>query len=228
MLHGNPNSATSGDSLVKSILVLEDVPDVRAWLVELVGMAFAGATVTEAGSLAHAMSAIEQQQFDLALIDINLPDGNGVSVLQVLRARAPMTYCVMATIFDDDENIFRALQSGAQGYLLKQEPRERLLEGLQGILAGEPPLSPHVARRILTHFHQLSAPVPIDGHGLSPREREILALVAKGLNRVEIGKVLGISATTVATHIGAVYRKLDISTRSEATVEAVRMGLVRT
>lgn len=228
MLHGTPCPAAGWDSLVKSILVLEDAPDVRAWLVELVGTAFAGATVTEAGSLGQAMSAIEQQQFDLALIDINLPDGNGVSLLQALHARAPATYCVMATIFDDDENIFRALQSGAQGYLLKQEPRERLLEGLQGILAGEPPLSPHVARRILTHFRQASAPAPVDGHGLSPREREILTLVAKGLNRVEIGNVLGISATTVATHIGAVYRKLDISTRSEATVEAIRMGLVRT
>jgi DNA-binding NarL/FixJ family response regulator len=212
---------------MKSVLVLEDAPDVRAWLVELVGTAFVEATVTEAGTLAQALSAIGQQAFDLALIDINLPDGNGLSLLQALRARTPATYCVMATIFDDDENIFHALQAGAQGYLLKQEPRERLLEGLQGILAGEPPLSPHVARRILTHFRKAAAPSPVDDYGLSPREREILTLIAKGLNRAEIGKMLGISPATVATHIGAVYRKLDVSSRSEATVEAIRMGLMR-
>lgn len=212
---------------MKSALVLEDAPDVRAWLVELVGCAFPGVTVSEAGSLTQALNIIDQQAFDLALIDINLPDGNGLALLQALREHSPTTYCVMATIFDDDENIFRALQGGAQGYLLKQEPRERLLAGLRGILAGEPPLSPHVARRILTHFRNSAPPVSPQDPGLSPREREILTLVAKGLSRAEIAKVLGIGVTTVATHIGAVYRKLEICSRSEATVEAIRLGLVK-
>jgi DNA-binding NarL/FixJ family response regulator len=212
---------------MKSVLILEDMPEVRAWLVEAVGTAFPEAAVTEAGSLAQAMNAIRDQTFDLALIDIHLPDGNGLNLLAALRQKSPATYCVIATIFDDDEHIFQALQGGAQGYLLKQEPCDRLLAGLQGIMAGEPPLSPHVARRILGHFQQAPAPASAEESDLTAREREILTLVAKGLNRGEIAKVLGIGATTVATHIGAVYRKLDISSRSEATVEAIRMGLVR-
>ncbi len=217
---------------MKSALILEDMPEVRAWLVETVHTAFPGAAVTEAASLTQAMSAIKHQTFDLALIDLHLPDGNGLDLLTTLRQRAPATYCVIATIFDDDEHIFQALQGGCQGYLLKQEPRERLLTCLHGILAGEPPLSPHVARRILTHFRQPPAPatpspVPAPECNLTAREREILTLVAKGLNRGEIAKVLDISPTTVATHIGAVYRKLEICSRSEATVEAIRLGLVK-
>ncbi len=213
---------------MKSALILEDAPEVRAWLVELVDQAFPGVAISEAGSLAQALNLVKQQAFDLALIDINLPDGNGLTLLQALHDRSPATYCVMATIFDDDENIFRALQTGAQGYLLKQEPRDRLLADLRGIVAGEPPLSPHVARRIMTHFCKPAVTEPAPACSLSAREREILTLVAKGLSRGEIAKVLGIGATTVATHIGAIYRKLNICSRSEATMEAIRLGLVKT
>lgn len=212
---------------MKQILIIEDNADVREWLVDLVGTAFRGACISVATSVMQAMDMLDQK-FDLALIDINLPDGNGLSVLEALQSRSPATYCVMATIFDDDENIFRALQIGAQGYLLKQETDDRIIAALLGILAGEPPLSPHVARRILTHFRQPSPPpVSIDA-GLSDRERETLALIAKGMSRAEVARTLGISVTTVATHIGSVYRKLNISSRSEAAVEAIRLGLIQT
>lgn len=211
---------------MKQILIIEDNADVREWLVDLVKTAFRGASISVAASVVQAMDILEQK-FDLALIDINLPDGNGLSVLEALQSRSPATYCVMATIFDDDENIFRALQIGAQGYLLKQESDDRIVAGLLGILAGEPPLSPHVARRILTHFRQPSPPpsASIDA-GLSDRESETLALISKGMSRAEVARELGISVTTVATYIGSVYRKLNISSRSEAAVEAIRLGLI--
>ncbi len=214
---------------IGSVLILEDADDIRRWLVGLVGTAFPGAAVTEAATLAQAMQAAQAQSFNLALIDLHLPDGSGIALLQALRQASPGTYCVIATIFDDDENVFRALQSGAHGYLLKDQPDDRLLACLKGILNGEPPLSPTVAVRILGYFRQNQPPKtpPDEKSRLSEREREILTLAAKGLNRAEIAKALGISPATVATHIGAVYRKLNISSRSEATVEAVRLGLIR-
>ena len=211
---------------MKSVLILEDNSDVRAWLAELVSLAFPGISVSEAGSIRQAFGLIEKS-FDLALIDINLPDGNGLSLLSELQTKSPSTYCVMATIFDDDENIFRALQLGAQGYLLKQDTEDKLLAGLLGILAGEPPLSSYVARRIITHFRQQPEKPLVTNATLSERELEILTLIAKGLNRAEAARMLNICTATVASHIGSVYRKLNISNRSEATTEAIRMGLIR-
>jgi DNA-binding NarL/FixJ family response regulator len=211
---------------MKSALILEDTADVRRWLANLLATAFPAVAITEAGSLTQARQAAASRTFDLALIDISLPDGSGITLLEELRRGAPQTFCVMATILDDDENVFRALRSGAQGYLLKDDPEEKLVASLEGILRGEPPLSPSVARRMLGYFRNIE-PEANDAR-LTDREREVLTLVAKGLSRAEIAGALSVGITTVASHIGAVYRKLDISSRPEATVEAIRMGLIRT
>jgi len=205
-------------------LIVEDHEAVRVWLAALLSRAVPGIAMVLAGSVAEARRFAEREQFDLALLDIGLPDGNGVDLVEVLRRQHPPTYCVMATIVDDDEHVFRALRAGAQGYLLKDEPEEQLLAGLHGILNGSPPLSPAVARRVLRHF--AAAPEPVASR-LSDREQEILTLLAKGLNRGEIAHALGIGVSTVATHVGGIYRKLHISSRSEATVEAIRLGLLR-
>lgn len=213
---------------IQSVLILEDTSDVRHWLINLVTTAFPNCIINEAATLAQALQLIKNQTYDLALIDINLPDGNGITLLQALRQQYPQTFCIIATIFDDDDNVFRALQAGAHGYLLKDQPDERLLASLKGILNNEPPLSPSVALRILGYFRQSQPAVPqAEKTRLSDREREVLTLIAKGMNRAAIASQLDISATTVATHIGAVYRKLNISCRSEAAVEAIRLGLIK-
>lgn len=121
------------ESVIKSVLILEDTADVRAWLAELLGRAFPGIAVTAVATLAQAQAAISSGTFDLALIDISLPDGNGVTLVGELRARCPATYCVMAAIFDDDDHVFRALRAGAHGYLLKGEPEHTLVTRLQGL-----------------------------------------------------------------------------------------------
>jgi DNA-binding NarL/FixJ family response regulator len=211
---------------MKSVLILEDTADVRDWLARLIERAFPGIVVSAVALLAQAQAAIRTATFDLALVDINLPDGNGVTLVDELRARSPATYCVMATVFDDDDNVFQALRAGSHGYLLKGDPEHELVARLNGILRGEPPLSPSIARRVLGYFSQPQVK-RADGTSLTDREREVLILIAKGLNRPEIGELLGIGSSTVATHIGAVYRKLDISSRPEATIEAMRMGLLR-
>jgi len=207
-----------------NVLLLEDHDDTRQWLHELLLEAFDRAHIDEAASLAQARRHLARQNFQLAIIDLHLPDGNGIDILKQLTAERPDTFCVVATIFDDDQHIIPAIQAGAQGYLLKEQPKEKLLSHLQGIVRGEPPLSPPVARRILKHFRR--PPSQETNSGLTRRETDILTMIAKGLNRAEIGKLMDISPNTVATHIGTIYNKLNISSRAEATMEAVRMGLV--
>lgn len=214
---------------MQTALVLEDFADTRIWLCEVLHEAFTDIVITEAATVQQAKKLLDAQTFDLALIDISLPDGSGIDVISNIVARSPTTYCVVATIFDDDQHLFSALQAGAQGYLLKEQPKEQFINSLSGLLNGEPPLSPPIARKILRHFQtptttETPQQEKID---LSEREREILTLVAKGFKRNEIGPMLGISPHTVATHLKTIYSKLNVSSRAEATMEALRMGLVR-
>lgn len=216
---------------MKKILLVEDYEEVRHWLSELIHIAFGDdIQLTAVATVKEAMDTIENNTFDLAVIDYNLPDGEGPEIILKIKTTAPDTYCVVATIFDDDEHIINALKVGAQGYLLKDQDNNELLNNLRGILKDEPPLSPPIARRIIQQFQN---PDPIyieddeENARLSKRETEILTLVAQGLNRTEISELLHLSVHTVSSHIKSIYRKLDISTKPEATMKAIRMGLVK-
>ena len=132
----------------------------------------------------------------------------------------------MATIFDDDEHLFPALRAGAHGYLLKDETPELLIQQLQRISAGHPPLSPSVARRMLTHFRLIQETVKMDTTALTPRERQVLVQLAQGIGISSIAHDLSISRHTVGDHVKNIYRKLNISSRAEAALRAQNMGLV--
>jgi DNA-binding NarL/FixJ family response regulator len=131
---------------------------------------------------------------------------------------------VVATIYDDDQHVFPALRAGAHGYVLKEQSREVLARLLTGIVSGEPPLSPSIARKMLRFFNP--APTPDDEAGLSPREEEVLRLIAKGYTLAAVGDLLKISRHTVAGYVKALYRKLNVTSRAEATLEAARRGIV--
>lgn len=208
---------------MQSALVLEDVSEARQWLVQVLSRAFDGIAVTEAADIAGAIEALDRQAFDIALIDLQLPDGSGVEIIDRINREQTDTLCVVASIFDDDGHIFPALQAGAQGYLLKERPQAELVEQLKGIAGGQPPLSPAIARRLLTHFQGMK---PEDDVHLTPRETEVLRLVGKGIRLVDIGEMLQISRHTAADHVKSIYRKLNISSRAEAAVEAMKRGLL--
>lgn len=216
---------------METILVVEDHEQMRAWLCEVAEKAFPDADVVAFSTLAQARRSLESRRFSLALVDIGLPDGNGIDLIRELALQVePECYPVVTTIYDDDQHLFAALEAGAKGYLLKDQPRERLCAQLQGIGRGEPPLSPSVARRILRYFQPATNARP-GGDGpsetqLTQRETDVLRLLARGLKRQEIADRLGITANTVAGYVKTIYRKLNISGRSEATLQAVRMGLV--
>lgn len=184
-----------------------------------------GIAVLEAETIGEAKVILEGNIVNLALLDINLPDGSGIDLARDITATSNDTYIVMTTIFDDDKHLFAALQAGAKGYLLKEQPRTQLIQHIQGILKGEPPLSPSIARRILTYFQD--APVQKSDSCLSKREEEVLTLAAKGYKTKEISKMLEISLNTTAGYLKSIYKKLNISSRAEATLEATKLGLVK-
>ena len=206
-------------------LVVDDQASSRAWLEQALEQAFPGIAIAAAGSLAEAGRLLDPPP--LALIDLGLPDGSGVSLIERLRGRS---MCVVATVFDDDAHLFPALHAGAEGYVLKDQGHESLAEMLRGIAAGQPPLSPSIARRLLRHFAPqhgpAGAPAVAAENALTPRETEVLRLIAKGMTRQEVAQLLAISAHTVAGYLKDIYRKLNVGSRAEATLEAARRGLV--
>jgi DNA-binding NarL/FixJ family response regulator len=211
------------------ILLLEDLPEIRSWLHSLVLLVFPGAQVSEAARVHDALALVSALRFDLALIDLGLPDGSGVEVVTALREQQPEAQSVVVTIHDDDEHLFPALQAGAFGYILKEQPREMISEQLHRISQGEPPLSPSIARRVMAHFSAqakpASAPHLLPHVSLTERETEVLLRVAKGYTLPEIGVQLGLSRHTIADYVKQIYRKLNVSSRAEAALEAQRLGL---
>lgn len=208
-------------------LVVEDLAATRRWLGEALAEAFPGIAVRAAAARAEALALLAEPAFDVALVDIDLPDGSGLDVIAALRERMPRTVSIVTTIFDDDAHVFPAMLAGAQGYLLKEQPREQFVTGLQGILRGEPPLSPAIARRMIAHFNSRGLAAKSAEVALTARETEVLRLVAKGFTRGEIAEQLDLSSHTVVDYVKSLYRKLNVSSRAEAAVEATRRGLVR-
>jgi DNA-binding NarL/FixJ family response regulator len=214
---------------MNQILLLEDLPEIRTWLKALVLQVFPQAQVSEASRVHDALGLVSAIPFQLALIDLGLPDGSGVDVVSALRESQPEAQSVVVTIHDDDEHLFPALQAGAFGYILKEQPRELIAEQLQRISSGEPPLSPSIARRVIAYFAAQEKPqADLMPHvQLTERESEVLLRVAKGFTLPEIGVQLSLSRHTIADYVKQIYRKLNVSSRAEAALEAQRLGLFR-
>lgn len=228
-------------------LVVEDRPDTRDWLVRMLASAFPGIAITTAATRQAAFAVIrdwpgdpceagaggeagEARSCDVALVDLGLPDGSGVDLIRELADHHPSVLPVVTTIYDDDGHLMEALEAGARGYLLKDQHADTMVRYLHRIDAGEPPLSPFIAQRILTRLAQRPAPAlaPVTPaeEVLTPREIDILRLLGRGLRVGEAASVLGITPHTVSGYVKTIYRKLNIASRAEAAVEAMRRGLV--
>jgi DNA-binding NarL/FixJ family response regulator len=212
---------------MNNILLLEDLPEIRAWIKALVLQVFPRAQISEAARVHDALALVSAVKFDLALVDLGLPDGSGVDVVAALRESQPEVQSVVVTIHDDDEHLFPALQAGAFGYVLKEQPREHFIEQLNRISQGEPPLSPSIARRVIAYFATQVRPRAnaMPHVQLTERESEVLLRVAKGYTLPEIGVQLSLSRHTIADYVKQIYRKLNVSSRAEAALEAQRLGL---
>lgn len=211
--------------MIEKILILEDIRQSREWLAEIIRKIFPDGTIVKEATLRGAERACAAENFDLALVDLNLPDGNGTTLLRQLAKHQPECMNVVTTVMAADSTIVSALAAGAQGYLLKSEPEVVLENQLRLLVTGVPPLSPQIARRIMHHF-QLTGPNYETTAKLTKRETEVLRLIARGLRVGEVAQSLGLADSTIITHIKSVYRKLEISSRAEAALHASRLGLL--
>lgn len=210
---------------MNQILILEDQSQTRCWLQSLVASAFPGSESHQVACLAEVSDQlVRDKRFDLALIDLKLPDGSGLKCLRQFRDLSPATICVVVTIMGDDSHVVASLAAGAEGYLLKDQPADQIELQLTNIAKGLPALSPTIARRIAKHF-SLTGPNSPDEGILTSRENEILLLISRGHRNIDVATSLGISKNTVASHIKAIYRKLSISSRAEASWYATQLGL---
>jgi DNA-binding NarL/FixJ family response regulator len=158
---------------------------------------------------------------DVVLMDINLPGRSGIESVARIKRTHPALECIMLTTYEDTELIFEALRAGASGYLLKRSARQELIPAIRDVQRGGAPMSIKIARRVVTHFHQIRKPAN-EMETLTKRESEILESLAGGLSDKEIAEQLGVSRHTVNTHLRHIYEKLHVQTRTEAVVRFLK------
>jgi DNA-binding NarL/FixJ family response regulator len=165
-----------------------------------------------------ALDALLEDPPEVVLMDIQLPGISGIDCVARLKAAHPQVLVLMVTVYDNNDRVFKALAAGASGYLLKRDAPDHLLDSLEDLLAGGSPMSGAIARKMISFF-QTPGPSPGAEQNLSPRERQILDLLVQGLIDKEIASNLDISRETVRTHLGKIYHKLQVRTRTEAVVK---------
>jgi DNA-binding NarL/FixJ family response regulator len=221
--------ANSVDSTVETRVVkvgiIEDQRDIReglAWIIK----STEGYRCT--GTYRSMEEAIEKIGFDLpdcVLCDIGLPGMSGIEGMRILKERYPALLILMLTVYDDDEYIFDALCAGASGYLLKKTPPARLVESLREAINGGAPMTPEVARRVIALFRDIR-PVEREEYNLTPHEARLLKLLVEGHSYKSAASKLGIGFSTVAFHVRNIYDKLQVHSKSEAVVKALRNRIV--
>jgi DNA-binding NarL/FixJ family response regulator len=200
------------------VVIVEDDSLFRESFMETISMA---PLWTVSGSHVRAESALEaipQDPPDAVITDIQLPGISGIELVRKLKPLCPGTQFLMVTVFEDTDKVFEALAAGASGYVLKRDVHAKLLDALDDVLAGGAPMSSAIARKVVQHF-QTPVPVPGEEFNLTQRETETLDLLVKGYFYKEIASELGIRIDTVAFHLGNIYRKLHVRTRSEAILK---------
>lgn len=201
------------------VSIVEDDPKAREILVDWINRAEGFRCVSDHGSGEEALTAMPEQKPQVVLMDINLPGINGPECVRRLKPLLPQAQFVMLTVYEDTDHIVQALQAGASGYLLKQTKRAGLISAIREVSAGGSPMTANIARKVVQSF-QLHAPVSVaEAAELSPREKEVLDLLARGHLYKEIADALTISLPTVNTYIRRIYEKLHVRSRAQAVAK---------
>ena len=207
------------------ILVADDHPVVRDGLVAMLSTQADFEVIGEAGDGAQTVTLAHELEPDVILLDLEMPEMDGVQVIQQLRQTCPVVRVLVFTAFDTDERILGAVQAGAQGYLLKGVSRDELFQAIRVIHGGGSLLQPIVASKLMRQVSQEDN-APDLPEKLTPRELEVLGLLAQGLQNKEIALELVISERTVKFHVSSILQKLDAGNRTEAVTIAIQHGLV--
>lgn len=203
------------------IAIVEDNATLRQYLAELVSNTEGYRCVCACGSAEEAMVKVPEARPHVVLMDIHLPGDSGIACTAYLRGKMPSVQVIMLTVYKDIETIFEALKAGACGYVLKRSDEKEILDAINEVRAGGAPMSSQVARMVVRSF-SLDSAERAETNQLSPREAEILALVAKGLSNKEVSNTLNISVGTVRIHLGHIYEKLHVRCRTEAAAKYFR------
>lgn len=199
-----------------SIAIVEDNSQLRAQLVALIARTRGFCCTGAYASGEEALRELPKRPPDVVLMDINLPEMSGVECTELLQRVLPGTQVVMLTVYDDAELIFRALEVGARGYLLKRTPPNKILGAIKDVHAGGAPMSSSIARLVVRSFARPTGPAATQ---LTPREVEVLTLVAQGDLNKEIADRLGLTLETVNTYLKTIYRKLHVRSRTAAAMK---------
>jgi DNA-binding NarL/FixJ family response regulator len=205
------------------VLIADDHAVVRQGLRTYLELQDDVEVVAEAGDGEAAVHEAERHEPDVVLLDLAMPRLDGVGALRLLRERAPSARVLVLTSFGEDDRLFAALRAGATGFLLKDTEPADLVRAIRTAHAGQAPLSPAVATRVVEQLATGARPRAVDV--LTPRELEVLRLIARGRSNKRIALELGVAEKTVKTHVGHVLAKLDLADRTQAALYAVREGL---
>lgn len=210
-----------------SILIVDDHTLFRRGMRKMVE---AEADMDVVGEAASGREALEQARAlmpDIVLMDIQMPDMDGVQAARTLHREMPHVGIVFVTMYDDDEFVFQGLQAGGRGYVLKDADPETMLRAIRAVAHGESLLGPGIAHKVMRQFSALPGKEAPLVDELTPRELEVLKLIAEGLCNKDIAQELSISEKTVKNHINNIFSKLHLLDRSQAMLYAIRKGLVK-
>jgi DNA-binding NarL/FixJ family response regulator len=212
------------------VLIADDEDLMRAGLVELLTTDPDIEVIGEAATGREAIDLAQRRSPDVVLMDVRMPDLDGIAATRELSQAAPETKVLILTTFEQDDYVFGALRAGASGFLLKRTRPEELIAALHTIAAGDSLLSPSVTRRVIDRMAQLPTPGLADAAGfeaLTPREREVFELIARGLSNREIAGTLVVEESTIRTHVKRILMKLDLRDRVQAVILAYEIGVNR-
>ena len=218
-------NATLHPSAIK-VAIIEDRREIREGLAALVNGTEGYQCKGAFRSMEEALEGIGLELPDAVLVDLGLPGMPGIEGIRILRERHHDLSLIVLSVYDDDERIFDALCAGACGYLLKNTPPARLLESVKEAVTGGSPMSPGIARRVVTLFREIRPPEKAD-YQLTPHETRLLKLLVEGHNYKTASKELAVSVNTISFHMRRIYEKLQVHSKSEAVCKALRNGLIR-
>ena len=199
------------------VLIVDDHPVVRAGLGSMLGTQPELELVGSASSGEGALAMLKQREADVLLLDLRMPGLSGVETIQEMKRKRNDAKVLILTSFETDEDIYRAVQAGARGYLLKDTSLKEMVEAIKAVHAGKRYLPRDIAERLAERMLRTD---------LTPRELQLLKMLSKGLTNKQIGQALGISDNTVKNHVNSIIEKLEVSDRTEAATTAIQRGLI--
>jgi len=220
------NYMESATQSVIKVVIIEDLRDIREGLAALLNGTEGYKCVGKFGSMEEALRNIQRDVPDVVLSDIGLPGMDGIEGVGIIKEKYPEMTILMLSVYNDNERIFDALCAGAQGYLLKKTPPSRIVESLNEAINGGAPMSPEIARKVITLFRDIRPPERVD-YDLTPHETRLLKLLIEGHTKKTAAAEIGVSVNTVSFHLKRVYEKLQVHSKSEAVAKALKNRIIK-